>query len=118
MGHPFNILKPLRKANMFPEELKVRQYTGADTYKGSPIYATEITPTPKAFIVGQNTLVKDENGKEVVSKMHAVFHTYYGLTILDEYTLPVRFVPRIVRAIAVQDASDNQSGGHHQTVFF
>lgn len=116
-----DILKYLRQDNMFPDTISVRKKTGSASFKGQISYATVITIN--VFIVGENRLVKNANGKEVMSNYHAVTDGYFSIKEGDEITLPSRFTPTVVEPVAVRDATDNKkqvngSTGHHQTVFF
>ena len=62
-------------------------------------------------------MVRDINGKDTVSKVHIVFNGHFGFNLKDEFTLPPEFDTTKPRAIAIQEASD-ENGRHHQTVFF
>ncbi len=116
MGQPLNIIKYLEEDNMFPEEVGVRKRTSSASYKGKSNYAA--SENYDAFVVDQIQLVTNAEGKEVKSSVHVVFAGYFGFTTLDEFTLPSRFFPNVVFPVSVKEATDNKSGGHHQTVFF
>jgi len=107
-----DILGPLK--NMFSSFVDVRRRVSS-TYKGAASYG-DSAPF-RAFVVGRITMVRDINGKDVVSRVHAVIHGYHKLTLQDQYTLPEDFIPRKPKPIAIREATD-EGGRHHQTVFF
>ena len=108
-----DILKHLK--DMFPDMIPVRRFISSSYKGGSVVYST--SKNFRAFAVGQHTMVRDINGKDVVSKAHIVFHGYFGFKLTDEFTFPPEFETTKPRAIAIQEATD-ENGRHHQTVFF
>lgn len=108
-----NILDHLK--DMFPDMIPVRRRISSSFKGGSVDYSA--SKNFRGFIVGQHTMVRDINGKDVVSKAHIVFHGHFGFKLTDEFTLPPEFGTAKPRAIAVQEATD-ENGRHHQTVFF
>ena len=116
MGKPLNMIKHLKKSNMFPHTIGVQSVVSS-TYKGAKTPGASVNR--KARLAGKNILVKDEHGKDVVSKLHAVFAGHFGLVLTDTFTLPSGYIPQIVRPIDIQEGTDESVGGkHHQTVFF
>lgn len=100
---------------MFPDTMVVRPYQSQATFMGGGNFGTSVNV--KCKITGKTTIVRDPAGKEQTSSLFATTDGHNSLTVHDEYTLPVRFDPRVVKAISVEDISD-ENGPHHQRVFF
>ena len=64
-----------------------------------------------------NRLVRDRNGKEVVSSVQAWLAGVFGVTTADRYTMPSPFTPTNPVAISVGILPD-ENGVHHEVVMF
>lgn len=111
---PEPITTPL--LDLFPDTMTVNVASaGSDAY-GVPVsYGASVNY--RVAIIGRTTLVRDSSGQERTSTRHAIFASAPGLRVRDKYTLPARFEPREVVAIAVKSVTD-ENGPHHEVVYF
>lgn len=111
-------------ASMGVDTVTVEPFVSMDEYGkvtwGAPIdYRTRC--------LGRSRIVFDIDGKERMSGATVIFFGEYGFTVLDRYTLPLRFsaepnnpsnlVARQPQCLAV-DRETDENGAHHTTVYF
>lgn len=100
---------------LMPDTVAVRKALAVSTTGVVTSYSTsEARP---CYISGKIRQVRDTSGQVRVSTLKVIFGGVFNLTVLDEYTLPSRYDPQIVPAIAVQPVSD-ENGPHHEVVYF
>lgn len=100
---------------LMPDTISVRT-AGAISTTG--VVTSYGAATPRlCYISGKVRQIRDSSGQIRVSTLKVIVGGVFGLTVLDEYTLPSRFDPQMMPAIAVQHVSD-ENGPHHEVVFF
>jgi hypothetical protein len=106
--------------DLFPDTILVRRRTtgtAAQEGFGDEQYSAT-TESLQCRVRGIIKEVQDQQTGQVVKcSVKCVVAGAFGLTVLDEITLPVRFSPRKPRPIAVHQGTD-ESGAHHETVYF
>lgn len=104
--------------DMFPDTVQVRTWTGQNSF-GVATYAQApgAGVARTAQVSGRVRQVRTSDGRLVTSTVTVIFAGQFGLTVKDEYTLPVRFSPQKPEALAVDHGTD-ENGSHHETVYF
>jgi hypothetical protein len=101
-------------ADMFPDTVtvqkKVTDWQGNESNSG-------VAFTVPCRIQEAVAMVRDPDGKERASRVRLIVNGVYGLKTTYEYTLPARFDPQKMEAIAVEPVSD-ENGPHHEVVRF
>jgi hypothetical protein len=111
-------------ADMFVDQVIVERFVSV-TQSGDASYGAPETYT--ARVIGRTRLAMDQDGREHVSNVQAMFPGPYGLTARDRFTLPVShsanpndptdLTARQPQAIAV-DRSPDENGPHHEVIYF
>lgn len=70
-----------------------------------------------ARISEKTVVVRGFDGQDKVSHVQARLGGYFGVTPEHRFTLPARFVPGVVKAVAVECYTD-ENGPHHERVYF
>ena len=105
-----------RMLSMMPDTISAQPGTidefGGFTAVGAPIDI-------RCYISGKTNLVREIKGKEVKSTIKAILNGVNSLTVEGfRFDLPARFNPRLqLRAITIDRPTD-ESGPHHETIFF
>lgn len=101
-------------ADLFPDTVTLVAQTFDHQGAATPGASVDV----KAHVIGKTMQVRDvKSGQLTVSTVQAVLFGAPGATVDHKYTLPVRFNPRSPKAIAVDHHTD-ESGAHHETVYF
>lgn len=100
--------------DLFPDTVVVEPAPAPDVYGASSFGPPQ---SVRARVTGKTTVVRGADGQERVSKVTCYLAGAFGVTTRDRFTLPPRFTPQQPAAIAVDQATD-ESGPHHETVFF
>jgi hypothetical protein len=100
--------------NMFPDTVQVRTPVTDGFGK-----ATSWTNTRnlRARVVGQHSNTRTQQGQDREPNTYAIFDGSYGLTKDDEYTLPARFSPQVVKATNVEHYSDEVGAVYDKVTF-
>lgn len=101
--------------DLMPDEL-LAQPVALDAYGDWVASGAELAVP--CYVEGNNQLIRDAAGREVVSSVQAYCGGAFGLSAEGyRYTLPARFTPREnLTAVSVGKVSD-ENGAHHETVF-
>lgn len=102
-------------ADMMPDTVTIEKFV-SETGFGVRSY------DPNAVIIGArikrgHKIVRDANGQEKVSTLQVLLAGVVGITVKDRVTLPARFTPAQPKAIAVEEAAD-ENGPHHERYMF
>lgn len=111
--------------SMAADTVSVEPYVSTDAY-GNVTYGPSVNYTVR--VINRTKMVLGYDGKERLSGATIIFFGEYGLTVLDRYTLPVRFSmdkpsdpsdleSRQPQCLAV-DRETDENGAHHTTVYF
>jgi hypothetical protein len=100
--------------DMFPDTVTVRTMSAPDAYGHRTLVSSADF---RARVIGRVQVVADPGGQEQISSVQAIFAGTYGLTVEQEYTLPVRFSPRTPTPLSVGHATD-ELGASHERVYF
>lgn len=107
-----SIIKALRK--LFPHTIGVEPFVSSNI-SGDATYGASVDR--KGRVKGQHIIVRDDQGREIVSTVNIVFAGAFDITAKDRFTLPASFTPQTPVAISVSTAAD-ENGPHHDRVFF
>jgi hypothetical protein len=101
--------------DMMPDTVTMQ----SGTYDGrGKFFPTGDPVTIPAYCHGITGETNASDGRTVHgATVRVVLAGFYGATVRHQFTLPARFVPNVVRPLMVEDATD-ESGPHHQTLFF
>lgn len=101
--------------DLMADTVSVRPATSFDELGRPVAYGT--SRDIKCKISGNNREIRDVTGTIRVSTVKVTLAGVFSVNVTDEYTLPARFVPRIMPAIMVKRVSD-ENGPHHEVVYF
>jgi hypothetical protein len=101
---------------LFPHTVSWSRYGGPDGY-GAPSGAVVSSGSIKAHVYGRTTQFTNDKGQVIVSTLRAVLKGAPGVRTTDVFTLPGEFIPNSPKALRVAHRTD-ESGAHHETVFF
>lgn len=95
---------------LMTQTVAIRPFTGSNDY-GEPEHGTAVEHS--ARVVDKQTLVRDKNGREVVSTSQTWLFGAPGVTSDDKITLADGSKPVILTVKSYPD----ENGAHHQAIF-
>ena len=101
-------------SDLFPDMLVYTPTTSVDG-RGTMTPGTPVNI--QASVVGKVRNVAMPDGQLQISSVQAHLAGVFGVTVQGKFTLPVRFVPRSPKPLAVDHATD-ENGAHHEVVYF
>lgn len=103
--------------DMMPDTIQVESHPGTWDGMGATVGNYGDPVSYPCRIIGTTTMIRDVDGRERTSSVHAIIGGYYAITIHDRFTLPSRFLQRSPKVLSVATHTD-ENGTHHQTVYF
>lgn len=100
---------------LFPDTLRAEPRVSTSGGLGAHTYGAAVLLP--ARISEKTHVVRGFDGQDKVSHVYARLCGYYGVTPEHRFTLPARFSPSVVKAVAVECYTDD-NGPHHETVYF
>lgn len=100
-------------ADLMPHTIAIKPFSSDDKY-GDPAFGASVNYTGQ--IEQKSKLVRDLNGKEVVSQTRVYLNTTTVIGKKDEVTLPSGYDPQTPPIINVEISSD-ENGIQHAVIF-